>query len=241
MKVEFPKVNNKLAFFDFDRTLVAHSYSKEYMAARQNGYLMECVWALTALKEEHANDRALPCMQWYAKKLQEEGYGLYCLTHEIFSLHSALKQEQLKMFYPDTPMTYLEVDKPEHKVDMMKAIAMIECCPLSDIIFVDDLQKTVTAALDAGIDAHHLSDIVVMYETMEKPREQDMYIRARNLPTGDIPGLQEAIAKAEREVMESMGPDLSEKSLGETYEECRRLAEMNGRGLEFGKKGREFL
>lgn len=232
MKVEFPKINNKLAFFDFDRTLVAHSYSKEYMAARQEGYLMECFWALTALREEHAKDRALPCMQWYVKKLQEEGYGLYCLTHEIFSLHSDLKKEQLKLFYPDTPMTYLEVDTPEHKIEMMKAIAMIECCDLSDIIFVDDLQKTVTRALAAGIDAHHLSDIVVMYETQAKPQEQDMYIRAHHLPTGDI---QDIVAQAEQEVLESMGPDLSEKSLGETYEECRRLAEMNKRGLEPGR------
>lgn len=233
MKVEFPKVNNKLAFFDFDRTLVAHNYSKEFMAARHEGYMMECYWALTALKEEHAKDRPLPCMQWFAKKLYEEGYGLYCLTHEIFSLHANIKQEQLKLFYPDTPMTYLEVDKPEHKIDMIKAVAMAEDCPLSDIIFVDDMQKTVAAAFHEGIDARHLSDIVVMYETREVPREQDMYIQATGLPIGGIPGLQDAIKAAELEVMESA---VSEKSLGETYEECRRLAEMNGRGPEFGRR-----
>lgn len=232
MKVEFPKVNNKLAFFDFDRTLVAHSYSREYMAARQDGYLMECYWALTMLKEEHTKDRALPCMQWYTKKLFDEGYGLYCLTHEIFNLHGDLKQEQLKTFYPGLPMTYLEVNSPEHKVDMIKAVALVEDCPLSDIIFVDDLQSTVALALDAGIDAHHLSDIVVMYESKERPQEQDMMIRAKDLPLKQIPDLNDTIARAEQEMMESMGPDLSEKSLCETYEECRRLAEMNGRGLE---------
>ncbi len=230
MKVEFPKVNNKLAFFDFDRTLVAHSYSKEFMAARQEGYMMECYWALTALDEEHKNDRPLPCMQWFARKLYEEGYGLYCLTHEIFNLHDGIKQKQLKQFYGNAPMTYLTVDKPEHKVDMMKAVAMIEGCELSDIIFVDDLQKTVTAALAEGIDARHLSDIVVLYESQKDTHEQDVFIKAEGLP-GDILGDMDAIVAKAVEETETAA---AERSHAEIYEECRRLAEMNGRGREGG-------
>lgn len=179
MNTDFPNVNNKLAFFDFDRTLVMHSYSMDYVKARTESYLMECVYNLTAAEEEYANDRPLPCMQWYAAKLYEEGYGLYCLTHEIFNLRDKLKQEQLRKFYPNTPMTYLTVDKPEHKIDMMKAIAMTECCNLEDVIFVDDLMSTVNQAILAGIDGKHLSNIVAMYESQYFPQEQDTMIKPK--------------------------------------------------------------
>ena len=117
--MEFPNVNNKLAFFDFDRTLVAHTHSPEFMRDRGGNYFMECLHMLTNLEAEHAKDQPLPCMQWYAKKLFSEGYGLYVLTHEMFNLRNDLKMRELARFYPDTPMTYLTVDSPEHKIDMM--------------------------------------------------------------------------------------------------------------------------
>lgn len=177
MKVEFSKISNKLAFFDFDRTLVAHRYSREYMDARNEGYFKECVYALMALDEEHKNDRPLPCMQWYVKKLYDEGYGLYVLTHEIFNLRDQLKKSQLEQFYAGIPMTYFTVDAPEHKIDMMRAVAAAEKCDLSDVIFVDDMLSTVNMALNAGIDAKHLSDIVVLYETQHDHQEQDSLIR----------------------------------------------------------------
>ncbi len=178
MKVEFPKINNKLAFFDFDRTLVKHTYSLDFIRAKEgeDGYLMECVYMLSAMEEEYANDRPLPCMQWYVKKLFEEGYGLYCLTHEIFNLRNRFKKSQLDLFYPDTPMTYLTTDTPEHKIDMIKAVAMAEACSLSDIIFVDDLMPTVYLAQKEGIDAKHLSDIVEMYESRKLFEQQDFVL-----------------------------------------------------------------
>ena len=218
MSIEFPKVNNKLAFFDFDRTLVAHDYSRGFMSAREEGYFMECVWALTALTEEHAKDKPLPCMQWYAKKLYAEGYGLYCLTHEIFNLHDDLKKKQLALFYPDTPMTYLTVDSPEHKISMIRAIAMVEDCVLNDVIFVDDLIGTVNQALIAGIDAKHLSNIVTMYESQEGYHEQGILLR----PTEDNNALDSISTMTEDVITE-----LSERTQADIYEECRKLVELN--------------
>lgn len=242
MKVEFPKVNNKLAFFDFDRTLVAHDYSKEYN--KVDNYLMECVFALTSLAEEHAGDRPLPCMQWYAKKLFEEGYGLYCLTHEIFNLRDQLKQDQLSVFYPDTPMTYLTVDKPEHKIDMMKAVAMTECCDFSDVIFVDDRMDTIYSALAVGIDAKHLSDIVVMYESQNAPQEQDVvikpigmnqtYIESSDIMTAaDEKVSNMAVTEQESKLTKRSFQDrlqgadagISDEELGQLYGECRKIAD----------------
>lgn len=171
MDTEFSNINKKLAFFDFDRTMVAHSYSHEYGVV--DNYFLECVYMLTSLDTEHINDRPLPCMQWYTRKLNDEGYGLYCLTHEIFNLRDNLKQDQIRRFYPGIPITYLTVDLPEHKIDMMKAVAATKCCNLSDVIFVDDRIDTIELATRAGINAKHLSDIVVMYENEKIPWQQD--------------------------------------------------------------------
>lgn len=221
MNVMFPAINNKLAFFDYDRTLVAHRYPREAIVERE-AYYNECVRALTVLKDDHAFDRPLPCMQWYTKKLYDEGYGLYVLTHEVFNLRDKLKKEQLGLFYPDVKMTYLTVDTPEHKIDMIRAVADTEGCPLSDVIFVDDMLSTVNTAIRAGIDGRHLSDIVVMYETERTIQEQGKLMKKRNT---EIP---------DEETAHDRQADITDDEMDNMLEECRILAEMNGRDKQDG-------
>lgn len=225
MDANFPTVNNKLAFFDFDRTLVAHRYPREAIVERE-AYYNECVRALTVLTEDHACDRPLPCMQWYAKKLADEGYGLYVLTHEIFNLRDNLKKDQLSTFYPDTKMTYLSVDTPEHKIDMMKAVAYVEGCQLSDIIFVDDMLSTVNMAIREGIDGRHLSDIVVLYESEKAAQEQNMLMKKKH-------SADKEMDEDKQETRKSAIPD---EEMDNMLRECRLLAEMNNReqGITFG-------
>lgn len=226
MEINFPKVNNKLAFFDFDRTLVAHTYSKEYIKASQESYMMECVYMLSGLKEEHAKDVPLPCMQWYTKKLFDDGYGLYCLTHEIFNLRDVLKQKQLKLFYSEAPMTYLTVMSPEYKIDMIKAIAMVECCDLSDIIFVDDRMDTINLALKAGINAKHLSDIAVMYETNLAAQQQDVELKQKNYMdyVMEDPSL---LDKVTYEECTARSTGLPNEDWEKIFRECRQMAERS--------------
>lgn len=218
MEIIFPKINNKLAFFDFDRTLVAHRYSQEALRERES-YYFECLRALTALEDDHAHDRPLPCMQWYTKKLYDEGYGLIVLTHEVFNLRDQLKKDQLARFYPEVKMTYMTVDSPEHKIDMMMAIAAAENCPLSDIIFVDDMLSTVNAAIREGIDGKHLSDIVVLYESEIAFQEQNMLMKKQQLTGTKKP----ADIQKEREL------DIPDEEMNNMLRECRILAEMNSR------------
>lgn len=230
MILDLPKANGKLAFFDFDRTLVAHQYSKGYVKDRQASYKMECLYMLTAMEEEHKDDRPLPCMQWYTRKLFDEGYGLYCLTHEVFNLRDSLKQSQLKAFYPDTPMTYLTVDIPGHKTDMMAAVAAAEGCMHSDIIFVDDRMDTIQQALAEGFDAKHLSDIVVMYEDAQIPQQQGSSIKPKGFAEilAEDPQLMEKVTYEEAM---RVNTGLSDESIEDVYRQCRLLTEMNGRGL----------
>lgn len=224
MEMEFPKTNNKLAFFDYDWTLVVHNYSKEYLAAFVDGYLRDCYYMLTKLEEEHVNDKALPCMQWYVNKLFENGYGIFVITHEMNNLRDKLKQEKLALFYPDIPVTYLTVDCPEHKIDMMQAVALSEECDLSDVIFVDDRMETVNMAKAAGIDAKYLSDIALLYETRYAGWEQGTTLKPK--------GFEEYIKEDPSLMVKGIPEEVqgfSDEGLEDVFEECRRLAEMNGR------------
>lgn len=210
-------VGERLAFFDFDRTLVAHRYSKEYNEDRMKGMFFDYLYMLTALEEEHKADRPLPCMQWYAKKLQDAGYGLYCLTHETSNLRDKLKQRQLAEFYLETPMAYLTVDTPEHKIDMIRAVAAAEGCELSDVVFVDDRMDTVNMALEAGIKAMHLSDVVLLYETQDKEKEQELELKKQ-------------AAAGEKSSHAGLDDSLDlDGAFADVFRECRLLAERNGR------------
>lgn len=227
--MDFPKISNKLAFFDFDRTLVAHSYSREYAAARKDSFMMDCLYSLTALNEEHAADRPLPCMQWYVKKLFDAGYGLFCLTHEQSNLRDELKKEQLKTFYPGMPMTYLTVGEPGHKIDMIKAVAAAECCDLSDIILVDDRMETINEAQALGIDAKHLSDIVVLYEYGNMSEQQDIMIKPKGFAdyVKDDPSVMDVILYEEIEAHGSgrVQEGIPDEELERAVRECRQLIE----------------
>lgn len=116
-------------------------------------------------------------------------------------------------------MTYLTVDSPDHKTDMIRAVAAVENCHLSDVIFVDDRMETVYQAQAAGIDARHLSDIVVLYESEMSRHEQDRILR----PAGKADPAEEG------PVLITPDDVLSEESLAKTMEECRWLAKLNGR------------
>lgn len=220
MNIDFPTVNNKLAFFDFDHTLITHTYSKEYCKDSAKSYFNECLYMLTSMDKVYENDKPLPCMQWYTNKLFEDGYGIYVLTHEFFNLRDNLKQAQLKKFYPNVPMTYLTVDTPEHKIDMIQAVAISEGCELSDIIFVDDKMETIKIALAAGINAKHLSNIVVLYENNRASRQQGSVLTLTGVE-------EEPVVTTEYDSI--LAENISDNELNNILEDCRLLAERNGR------------
>lgn len=152
----------KLAFFDYDRTLVAHAYP--VAGRRALTYEEECYIYLSdsAIKERHFWDKPLECMKWAIQHLKEHDAVLYVLTHEIFNLRSEMKSITAREVFGIE--NYIEVDSPEHKVDMIKAVAKFHGVPLRNCLFVDDMMSTVYAAATEGIYAVHTSDITAAYE-----------------------------------------------------------------------------
>ena len=150
-----------LRFFDFDYTLCVHTMIvKEYMAGAD--YFKECLTELTKQKDLYRGSRPLACMQWYARKCHEQGDKLFCITHEIFNLRDKFKQDFIKQYYP--PMQYLTVDTPEHKIDMIRAIAEKENVRLTKCELVDDKIVTLNLAIASGIRGTHVTEIVQQYQ-----------------------------------------------------------------------------
>lgn len=152
-----------IVIFDFDRTLCVHNY------VRKNSgdftYEQECRYCLNTdmFMEEHANDRPLACMQWYVReKLMQPDTMLYCVSAEMFSLRDNYKKWFLARHYGG--MIYMTVDKPEHKIDLIRALAEENRVQLCDCELVDDSLSTVYAANRAGITGRHISDIMYDYE-----------------------------------------------------------------------------
>lgn len=90
---------------------------------------------------------------------------MYVLTHEVFNLRDKIKSESVKRDYGIDK--YLTVDKAEHKIDMMKAVARAHGVPLNKVLFVDDKQNLIYDACAAGICGMHISNIVQLYEDIE--------------------------------------------------------------------------
>ena len=151
-----------LVFFDFDRTLCVHDYPMQYQGSED--YEDECYSMLNILDVLHEKDRPLKCMQWIARKLRDNGAKLFCLTHEIFNLRNGYKIEFLNKNYADTPMKLIAVDSPSHKIDMIKAIARSYNIPLSKCMIIDDRMPTIIEANAAGIQAYHISNVMLWYE-----------------------------------------------------------------------------
>lgn len=144
--------------------------------------------------------------------------GIYVLTHEIFNLRDELKQDQLKHFYPNVPITYLTVDTPEHKIDMIRAVAVSEGCELADILFIDDNMKTIRMAAAAGIDARHLSYVVALYENRTAFQQQGSILT--------LTGTEKEELVYRSDPTQGIIPDME---LNNILEDCRLLAQRNER------------
>lgn len=155
-------ITPELVFFDFDRTLCVHDYPMQYQAS--DNYEDDCYCMLNALDELHAADRPLKCMQWFARKLRDNGANLFCLTHEIHSLRDGFKIRFLKDNYADTPMQYIAVDSTSHKIDMIKAIARTCDVPLIKCMLIEDRMQTIIEANAAGIQSYHVSNVMLWSE-----------------------------------------------------------------------------
>lgn len=153
----------RLAFLDYDRTLFTHGYPSPGEAHLT--YQEECYEELVHQQERHERDKPVKCMQDMVKILQENGCVCYVLTHECFSLRDELKKSSAKEHY--NIERYLATDSPDHKVDMILAVAKMHGVSLRDCLFVDDKMDIIYKACAAGITAIPVINVAQMFEDRE--------------------------------------------------------------------------
>lgn len=150
----------RIALFDYDRTLYPHAYPMT--GESELSYEDECFLMLMGQKKRYETDKPLECMKWACNILRENGAVLYVLTHEIFNLRDAHKRETALVDYGIE--NYLTVNTPEHKIDMIRAVAKMHNVRLDQCLFVDDQIKLIYEACKAGICGKHISNIYQLYE-----------------------------------------------------------------------------
>lgn len=155
----------KLAFIDYDRTLYSHMYPA--CGEKHDTYYEECVRNLVYASQYNRfiGSKPLKCMQWFVSYLRDRGVEEYILTHEIFNLRDEWKKTTALNDYGISK--YLTVNSPEHKIDMIKAVADTNGVNYRDCLFVDDKMEIVYLACEAGIFGLHTSNIVQLYEDMQ--------------------------------------------------------------------------
>lgn len=156
----------QLGFFDFDRTLYAYPFP--YVGEVHGNYYDQCMMNLTKKAQEDRVGKGKPvaCMKWLSGLLKDNQVPMYVLTHEIFNLRDEWKASVSKKEFGIE--NYLTVDSPEHKVDMIKAVATVHNVPLKNCLFVDDKMDTIYLACREGIFGLHSSNIAQLYEDIKK-------------------------------------------------------------------------
>lgn len=157
-----------LVFYDYDRTLVVHSYPEWFESS--SDYMNDIMSILDKDKceEVYGKDEPLKCMQWHVEKQKEQGNKLFVITHEIFNLRAPMKQQNIKKWYGDG-LFYLEVDSSEHKIDMILGMAKAYGKAAADCLLIDDKLATLQLAAAKGIKTLHVSNIMAEFEkTLEK-------------------------------------------------------------------------
>lgn len=160
-----PNTLGYATFFDFDHTLVSHEYPKDFSAS--DSYFYNIYFRLLYGDYLYAKDRPVMPVVKFLEQKANLGERLFCLSHRIDNLGTPYILKTLKHYVPEA--MFYAVDSSEHKVDFMKAWAIVNNVPLPHITMIDDLQSVIHLCDRVGIKAiNTVTLITMMEETNEK-------------------------------------------------------------------------
>lgn len=154
-----------LYFFDYDRTLVAHSYpTRETEKDKKSNTIDELYGDLKWKKSLRRHlDLPIPAMQDYIANKLQEPCKCFCLTHQL----SNLRDDEIKHMLAEhfgNKIELLTVGKAKHKIAMILAMAKFYSVGFSDCYFVDDRTDLIYKACRAGIHGIPSTYIIAEYE-----------------------------------------------------------------------------
>ena len=155
--------NIKVVIFDFDGTLAIHR-DKDFVKHRNESEDKRLNYYSNAYQNsEHFFEEIEPCdrsevLYNLIEELRNRNIKMYCLSGMKFSFHFKAKQDFINKQYGDD-IELVSVGTQELKLDGIKIISKINDCNLDEILFIEDLEDTVSYLKNNGINAININDI----------------------------------------------------------------------------------
>lgn len=154
----YSKLKDKHVFFDIDGTLAEyrfndHVFGQADIGGQTHDEIMN--------ERIFTKSRPLKTMQNLIRKLAKNGTNLYVLGAKEMVEEVEQKHEWLDLNYPQIVFSNrLFVDNSEEKVDALIEFAEFNKIDRNDIVFIDDLVKTLWLVESAGFNAYHISSFI---------------------------------------------------------------------------------
>lgn len=147
--------NIKVVIFDFDGTLAIHKdkdfvkHRNESEDKRLNYYSNAYQNPSNFYEKIEPCDRSVP-LYHLMEKLRNKKIKMYCLSGMKFSFHFKAKQDFINKKY-GKDIELISVGTQQLKLDGIKIIARANNCKLDEILFIEDLEDTVSYLKDNGV------------------------------------------------------------------------------------------
>ena len=155
--------NIKVVIFDFDGTLAIHR-DKDFVKHRNESEDKRLNYYSNAYQNpKYFFKKIEPCdrsevLYNLIEELRNRNIKMYCLSGMKFSFHFKAKQDFINKQYGDD-IELVSVGTQELKLDGIKIISKINDCNLDEILFIEDLEDTVSYLKNNGINAININDI----------------------------------------------------------------------------------
>lgn len=164
MKLEDINLDNiEIVIFDFDDTLAIHC-DKEYLKHRNESEDKRLGWYLNAYKDPKTFYEDIePCdrsevLYNFINELRNKNIKMYCLSGMKFSFHFNAKQNFINKHYGED-IELISASSQQLKLDGIKIIQKLNNCNLDEILFIEDLEDTITYLNDNGVKTIDVKDI----------------------------------------------------------------------------------
>ena len=155
--------NIKVVIFDFDGTLAIHE-DKNFVKHRNESEDKRLSYYSNAYQNpDNFYEEIEPCdkskiLYNLIKKLRNQKIKMYCLSGMKFSFHFRAKQDFINKKYGND-IELISVGTQQLKLDGIKIISKVNNCNLNEILFIDDLEDTVSYLKSNGINAININEI----------------------------------------------------------------------------------
>ena len=155
--------NVKVVIFDFDDTLAIHE-DREFIKHHYESEEKRLTYYSTAyLNPENFYEDIEPCFRSevlynFINELRNKNIKMYCLSGMKFSFNLKAKQSFINKHY-GSDIEIVSVASQQMKLEGIKIIQKIVDCNLDEILFVEDLEDTISYLTDNGVRTINVNDM----------------------------------------------------------------------------------